>query len=190
MTKARVLAMAAALVPIFGLGAQAGSYKVDGVHSSVMFRVKHLDTSYAYGRFNAISGTFAIDEADPAKSAFDFTIKAESVDTGNAGRDTHLKGDFFDAKQFPNITFKSKTVTSAGKNVYEVAGDLTFHGVTKPITVTIEHTGSGKDMKQTPIAGIESVFTIKRSDFGIKTMVGPIGDDVKVFLSSEGTATK
>lgn len=189
--KPRAFALAAILAPALLVPASAADYKVDPVHSSVVFRVKHMNASYAYGRFNAIAGSFAIDAADPARSKFDFTIKTDSIDTANPGRDTHLKNaDFFNAKQFPTITFKSKTVASAGKDTYEVTGDLTLHGVTKPITVTVEHTGTGKDMRQNSIAGIESVFTIKRSDFGMKGLVGPVADDVKVMLSSEGIATK
>jgi len=163
---------------------------VDPVHSALTFRVKHMNTSYAYGRFNVIAGTFAIDETDPAKSSFDFTVKTASVDTGNPGRDTHLKNtDFFNATQYPNITFKSKTVSSSGKGTLEVTGDLTLHGVTKSITVPIEY-ATGKDMRGGPIGGIEAVFTIKRSDFGMKGMIGPVGDDVKIMLAAEGGASK
>jgi polyisoprenoid-binding protein YceI len=187
--KVRNLFLAMILAPALGLAAQAATYKVDPVHSAVAFRVKHMNTSYAYGRFNSIAGTFSLDPADPAKSAFDFTIKTDSIDTGNAMRDTHLKNaDFFNAKQFGTITFKSKKVASAGKDTYEVTGDLTMHGVTKPVTVKIEQTGSGKDMRGGAIAGIESVFTLKRSDFGMKGMLDAVGDDVKVMLSCEGGA--
>ncbi len=183
--------LASTLALTLAVTASAEEFKVDATHSSVVFRVKHMNTSYAYGRFNALAGTFTIDEADPAESKFDFTIKTDSIDTANAGRDTHLKNaDFFNAKQYPNITFKSKSVKSSGTSVYEVEGDLTLHGVTKPITVTIEHTGSGKDRSQKAIAGIESVFTIKRSDFGMKGLIGPVADEVKVMLSSEGVAAK
>ena len=165
---------AAVIASSFAAPAFAANYKVDPVHSSATFRVKHMNTSYTYGRFNAISGTFAIDEADPAKSSFDFTVKTDSVDTADAGRDAHLKNTaFFNAKQFPSITFKSKSVKSSGKDTLEVTGDLTLHGVTKPITVSIELTRHGKaTCRGTAIAGIESVFTIKRSDFGMKGMVG------------------
>ena len=184
--------MALLLIPALAISrgeALAASYKVDAAHSSVHFRVKHMDTSYFYGRFNAISGSFAIDPSDPSKSSFEFAMKADSIDTNNPARDSHLKNaDFFNAKQYPNIGFKSTSVESAGKDAYKVTGDLTLHGVTKPITVTIEHTGSGQDMRKNAIAGIESVFTIKRSDFGMKGLVGPVGDEVKVMMSAEGVA--
>ena len=146
--------------------------------------------SYAYGRFNAVSGTFAIDEASPAASSCDFTIKTDSVDTADAKRDAHLKqADFFNAAQFPTITFKSKSVKAAtAKGTYDVTGDLKLHGVTKTITVKVEHSGTAKGMMGGTIAGIESTFTIKRSDFGMKGMIGPVGDDVTITLSAEGGA--
>lgn len=179
-----VFALSAALA--LASEAVAVEYKVDPVHSTVMFRVKHMNASMAYGRFNAVSGTFALD-SDPAKCAFDVTVKTDSIDTASPDRDKHLKNtDFFNAKQFPTIAFKSKSVASAGQGMFEVTGDLTMHGVTKPVTVKMEHTGSGKGMKGEALAGVEAVMTIKRSDFGMKGMVGPIGDDVRVIVSLEG----
>ena len=125
--------------------AHAQTFKVDPQHSSIVFKSKHIDTSYVFGRFNEFGGTVTVD-ADPTKMAFDITAKTESIDTGNAKRDTHLKSpDFFSAKEFPNISFKSTSVKSAGENKYEVAGDLTLHGVTKPITVTIEKVGQSNN---------------------------------------------
>ena len=191
--KLRAPMFAALIVATLAIPAFAAHYKVDPVHSALMFRVKHMNTSYAYGRFNAISGTFAIDSADPAKSSFNFLIKADSVDTGNAGRDKHLTGpDFFNAKQFPMIGFKTKTIAAArsGTDSYEVTGDLTLHGVTKPITVVVVMTGTGKDMTGKAIAGIETRFTIKRSDFGMKGMMAAVGDEVQIALASEGVLSK
>ena len=100
---------AAGLLSCVATAQGADSYKVDNVHSTVIFRIKHLDSSYAYGRFNEVSGTFALEEADPTKGSLDFQVAADSIDTNNAKRDQHLKGpDYFNAKQFPTITFKSK----------------------------------------------------------------------------------
>lgn len=187
--KTRTLLLAAFLAPALAAPAFAGSFKVDSVHSALIFRVKHNNTSYAYGRFNAISGEFSIDQADPSKSSFDFSVKTDSIDTADAKRDQHLKNaDFFNAKQYPTITFKSKSVTSAGKDTLAVTGDLTLHGVTRPVTATVEITGANRDMRGNSIAGIESIFTIKRSDFGMKGMAGAVGDEVRIMLSSEGVA--
>ena len=106
---ARMAAVAAlGLLTTVAAGA-AEPYKVDAVHSAVIFRVKHMDASYAYGRFNELTGTFNLDEPDAAKGAMDFTVATASIDTNNAKRDQHLKSpDFFNAKEFPKITFKSK----------------------------------------------------------------------------------
>jgi polyisoprenoid-binding protein YceI len=165
----------------------ADSYKADPVHSSVVFKIKHMNTSYSWGRFNDISGTFALDEQNPAQSQLNFQVKTASVDTGNPARDRHIKSpDFLNAVQFSTITFKSKSVSAAGKDAYEVSGDLTLHGVTKPVTVKLNKTGAGTDPRRRPIAGIEATFTLKRSEFGMTNMVGPIGDEVWLNVSVEG----
>ena len=178
-----VLAAGGGLV---GQARAAETFKVDPVHSAVVFRVKHMNTSYAWGRFNDLSGSFSLDPADSTKGRLQFEVKAGSVDTGNAKRDTHLKGpDFFNAVQFPTITFTSKSVAKSAE-VYEVTGDLTLHGVTKPVTFRLTPTGTGRAMTGTPIAGIEASFTIKQSDFGITKMAAMIGDEVWVNVSVEG----
>jgi len=183
------LAFATALLSAAAPAAE--SYKVDNVHSTVIFRVKHMDASYAYGRFNEMAGSFSIDEADPARTTLDFQVTADSVDTNSAKRDQHLKGpDFFNAKEFPKITFKSKDVKKVGKDAYEVVGDLTLHGVTRPVTVKVAAIGTAKRpvvMGGGYAAGFEGQFVVNRSDFGMKGMVGPIGDEVRVTVSVEGT---
>jgi polyisoprenoid-binding protein YceI len=185
----RLPAFAAALVSgvaLVGGVMAADSFSVDTVHSSVVFRVKHMGASHAWGRFNNITGTFVLDESDPSKAQFDFQVKAASVDTGNAKRDTHLKSpDFFNAVQFPNISFKSKAVAKADDG-YDVTGDLTLHGVTKPIRVKVVPVGSGRGPMGAAIAGVDATFTIKQSEFGMTKMVGPLGDDVWVNVSIEG----
>jgi polyisoprenoid-binding protein YceI len=167
--------------------ARAEQYKVDPVHSSVVFRIKHLGVSYCYGRFDKISGTFTLDEQNPAASTIDVVVESGSVDTGNAQRDTHLRNpDFFDAAKFPTIRFVSNKVTRQGSGPYSVAGDLTLHGVTKPVTLEIEATGSGKGMMGEVRSGLETIFSIKRTDFGMEKMVGPVADDVRLMVSVEG----
>src|SRR5438128_2317015 len=99
----------------------ADTYQIDPVHSAFLFRIKHMNISYSYGRFNSSTGQIAIDE-DPAKCGVNIEVKADSVDTADAKRDQHLKGpDFFNAKQFPTISFKSKAVKKEGAG-YEVTG--------------------------------------------------------------------
>jgi polyisoprenoid-binding protein YceI len=109
----------------------ADTYKLDPVHSHAEFKIMHLGVAYQYGRFNDIEGTVVVDEKNPANSKVDVTIKTESVDTKAEKRDEHLRSpDFFNAAQFPNLTFKSTKVEGAGKDKYKVSGNLTMHGVT------------------------------------------------------------
>jgi polyisoprenoid-binding protein YceI len=165
----------------------ADPFEVDPVHSTILFRIKHMNVSYFYGRFDTIAGKFNIDEQDPTKSSFDLTINAESIDTANAARDRHVKGpDFFNAKQFPTITFKSKSVSKVPAG-YAVSGDLTIKGVTKPAEVVLSVTGTGKGMKGETLTGLEGSMVLKRSDFGMTYMVGPLGDEVRVTASLEGS---
>lgn len=160
---------------------QATSLKIDSVHSSMAFRIKHAEAAYFYGRFNDIQGQMSWDEANPASSSIEVTIKAESVDTGNKKRDDHLRSpDFFNASKFQTLTFKSTGFAKAGETTYDVKGDLTIHGQTKPITVKLEKTGeAGKKV------GFETVFTIKRSDFGMTFGAPGIGDEVRIMMGIE-----
>lgn len=167
--------------------AAAGAFTVDGVHSSVVFKVKHAGVADFYGRFNKVEGSFNLDAADAKASSLNITIDTASIDSNNAGRDKHLKNtDFFAAAEFPKITFVGKEFTGSSTS-YEVKGDLTLHGVTKSITVTVTDTGRG-NMKGTAIAGLGATFTIKRSDFGMTYGVegGALGDEVTVMVGLEG----
>lgn len=167
------------------------SYNIDGVHSSVMFRVKHLGVSYSYGRFNKIKGTIVFDEKAPEKSSIEAEIDTESVDTNNGGRDKHLKSpDFLNTKQFPAITFKSSAVKKSKDREYEITGDFTLHGVTKKITVKAEHVGSAKDPRAGAITGFDLVFQIKRSDYDMKYGMEGIGDDVTIHAGIEAALSE
>lgn len=178
------LALSAISAP-FALAAD--TYKVDPVHSFVTFRVHHLGAGYTYGRFNEPAGEVVIDEAAPENSKINVTIQAEKVDTGHAGRDAHLrKADFFSAAEFPEIKFASTTVKKVDDKTWEVTGDLSLHGVTKSITVTLNRTGTGKGMQGETRTGVEtSPFKIKRTDFGMTNMVGPAGDEVTLVVALE-----
>ena len=178
-----VLALAAA-VPA---GRAADEYAVDPAHTAVTFKISHLGLSWTHGRFKDVSGTFAVDAANPAGTRFELTAKVESVDTDNAKRDEHLKTpDFFDAKKFPTITFKSAAV-KAVEGGYEVKGDITLHGVTKPITVTLAGGRTAEFPKGVVRTGFSCEFMVKRSDFGMDKMVGAVGDNVYLAVSFEGT---
>ena len=162
----------------------ADNYKVDPVHSSVVFKIDHFGVAPFYGRFNGPTGTIALDKADASKSTFAFELKTENVDTGNQKRDAHLKSpDFFDAKQFPTITFKSKSVKADGDK-FEVTGDLTMHGVTKEITLPFTKTAE-KETKMGYRTGWTTETTLKRSEYGIKGMEGALGEDVQIIIALE-----
>jgi polyisoprenoid-binding protein YceI len=165
----------------------ADSYKVDPVHSAAVFRIRHANIGYVWGRFNDPGGTFTLDESDPAKSSFNVEIKVENVDTHNAQRDTHLKSpDFFNARQYPTISFKSTSVKKGEGNTLQATGALTIHGVTKTVTVPVELTGKGQFPPGTARAGIEATFVVKLADFEIKNMGGMVGEEARVVVAMEG----
>ena len=186
----KFLRPALAGVLFFGLGmaVKADDYTIDAAHSGVSFQISHLDLSYVHGRFNEFSGSFAIETADPTKSSFSLTIKTDSIDTNNKGRDGHLKSpDFFNAKQFPTITFKSTSVKPIDGG-YEVTGDLTMHGATNPVTFSIKGGGSKEFPKGVSRTGFStSQFVVKRSDFGVGKPMPVLGDEVYVTIGFEGT---
>jgi polyisoprenoid-binding protein YceI len=145
-----------------------------------------------WGRFNDVSGSFSFDPANMASAKFDVTIKIESVDSGNEDLDKHLRSpDFFAAKDFPTMTFRSTGVEGASAAGGTLKGELTMKGVTKPVTAKLEFTGMA-DMGRGAKAGFEATFTVKRSEFGINYGVekGAIGDEVRVTVALEGNLAK
>ena len=175
--------VALASVPAFA----ADTFDIDAVHSSYIFRIKHLNVSYTYGRFNTSAGKFTIDAADPTKNAIEIEVKADSIDTANPARDKHLKGpDFFNVTEFPTMTFKSTAFKKKDGDKYEVTGDLTIHGVKKSVTTEVNLVGTGKGMKGETRAGWETTLTIKRSDYGMNYMPEGIGDEVTLTIAIEG----
>jgi polyisoprenoid-binding protein YceI len=180
-------ALVVALVSAFVVSVNAAdTFKVDAVHSFVLFSVQHLGIANTYGRFNDISGIVVFDKENPAKSSVELSVPIESLDTHNSIRDRSLKSpDFFDAKQFPTMTFKSTKVEGSGDTL-QVSGDLTIRGVTKPLTVDFKKGGEGKGVFGEMRGGGETRFTIKRSDFGMNFQQGAVGDEVTIILSLEG----
>ncbi|MFZ4573001.1 MAG: YceI family protein [Phycisphaerales bacterium] len=165
----------------------ADAYTVDGVHSSVTFRVKHQNVAYFYGRFNKVSGSFNLDEANVSASKLDVTIDVDSVDTANEGRDKHLRtADFFSVKEFPTATFKSTSVESKGEKQYLVKGDLTIRGVTKQVEATVVDTGRGAGRGGSKVAGFETMFKFNRADYGITYGKDSLGDEITLYVSLEG----
>ena len=170
------------------LASAADVYEYDGVHSSVSFKARHLGLSWIHGRFNEVGGTFSLDRSDPTKSTFSLSIKVASVDTANKLRDEHLlQNDYFDAKQYPTIDFKSTSVKPV-EGGYEVTGDFTMHGTTKPITFVLKGGQELIDKKGVKRVGFSTETVVKRSDFGFDPKaIGPIGDEAIILIDCEGT---
>jgi polyisoprenoid-binding protein YceI len=146
---------------------EAGTWSIDDAHSSVGFVVRHLVAAKARGRFGEFSGTITIAER-PEDSSVEVEIAAASVDTGHPDRDAHLRTpDFFDVEQFPTLTFRSTAVRAAGDERYAVDGDLTIHGVTRPVTLDLVYGGVVRD----PFGNDKAIFSaeteVNREDFGL-----------------------
>jgi len=178
---------AALLIVLASLAsAFAADYNVDPVHSSVIFKIKHMNVSNVYGRFNKVSGTIKFDDANLKDSSVSIEVKADSLDTNNEKRDQHAKGpDLLDAAQFATMTFKSTGVEKGDGDKYVVSGDFTLHGVTKPIKITMTKIGAA-DGK----VGFDGEFTIKRGDYGIKFMPQALGDDIVLYVGVEAAQPK
>jgi polyisoprenoid-binding protein YceI len=170
--------------------ALADVYLIDKVHSTMGFQVRHL-FSKVPGKFDDFSGQIQLDEANPEKSSVQVTIKAASVDTANKQRDTDLRSpNFFDAAKYPEITFKSKSVTKTGDKTANITGDLTMHGVTKEVVLKAELLGKGAGMQGKTVTGWDASTALKRSEFGLswnKAVEGTqiVGDDVQIDLHVE-----
>ncbi len=168
----------------------AEHYMVDGSHTSVVFGVSHMGYSYTYGRFNKLSGAYVLDRANPAASQFQLTIDAASIDSNDQKRDEHLKGpDFFNVKQFPVISFQSTRVTpqqTDNKTIYQVTGNLTIHGVTRPVTLPVQKLDEGNGPAGNYRTGFLCQTNLKRSEFGMTNMIPMIGDEVAITVSFEG----
>ena len=170
--------------------AETMTFTLDPVHCMANFRVQHMGAGMFWGRFNAVSGTMDTKNEGRVPVAFDVSIEVDSIDTGTEKLDrTLMSPNFFDEKEFSDITFKSSSVKPIAdrEGFHTVGGDLTLLGVTRPIEAIVELTGVNGNpvMKK---AGYEAIFTIKRSDFGMKWGVdnGALGDDVRLVVGLEG----
>ncbi len=171
--------------------AAAETFTVDNVHSGVIFHAKHLGISEFYGRFDRISDeSRLVLDADPAKSSIILVVEADSVNTNNSDRDKHLRsGDFFNSKEFPEILFESTRIAKTGENAFEVTGDLTFHGVTRPVTAKVHQVGKGDNPAMGDHrAGFVAEFEILMPDYEIamaKQNPGAVGPEVGLIVSLE-----
>jgi polyisoprenoid-binding protein YceI len=178
-----------ALVSGFAFSAQAApeKFELDKPHTQIIFSVNHLGFSTSYGKFTDYAGTINLDQQEPKNSDVDVTIQTASLDMSDEKWDEHLKSkDFFDVEQFPTMTFKSTKVEVTGDKTANVTGDLTLHGVTKPVTLAVTYNGTGKHpMMDRMETGFEATGKIKRSDFGMGYGVPAVGDDVNITISVE-----
>ena len=170
------------------------NYTIDPTHSYAYFEVEHLGVSHQRGRFDRTSGKFTLDRAAKSGSV-ELNIETGSVSSGDNVKgsrprtlDDHLKtADFFNAAEFPRMSFKSTGVKFAGDNPAEIAGSLTLLGITKPVTLKVERwVCKDNPMNKKPMCGGNATATVKRTDFGMKFGVPAIGDEVQLWFSVEG----
>jgi len=198
MLKKTLAALALGTALLSAGQAMAADYTIDkeGQHAFIDFKISHLGYSFIHGTFKDWEGTFSFDAAKPEDSKISISLNTKSVFTNQAERDKHIQSkDFLDADKYPTATFVSTSVkttgkTADGKLTADVTGDLTFHGVTKPVVVKTVFLGEGKDPWGGYRAGFEGVTTIKRSDFGKMMDLGPQSDALTLDITFEGIQKK
>ena len=163
-----------------------GAYTVEPYHTRVLFAVSHFGFTTYYGNFTGVTGSLTLDPKKPSDSKLSISIPTASVSTTNPVLDGELKSaDWFDAAKYPAITFTSTSVTPTGHGNAKVAGDLTLHGVTKPVTLQVKFNGAGVNpIDKAYTAGFEVSGKVKRSDFGVTKYVPYVGDDVTLIISA------
>lgn len=179
-------------LPVFAAtGARAvgaEKYDIDPAHSGVVFAWNHFGFSNPSARFDQIEGSVLLDQADLARSSISVTLPLAGLDTGVAKLDAALKSpDFLDATRYPTITFKSTRVEKSGENGLRVTGDLTVHGVTRPVTLAARVNRIGifeiPGVVKVPAAGFDATTVIKRSDFGVTNYVPAVSDEITVHIT-------
>lgn len=187
MSRKSILALLGICIVVSGGVFAADTYKLDPVHSMAVFKINHLGFSNTYGLAPNFEGEFTYDAGDASKCAINVTGKALDITTENSERDDHVLGkDFLNAGEFETMSFKSAEWKETEKGKYEIKGDLTLLGVTKPVTVQAELVGSGTDMKGTSRCGFDALLKIKRSDFGVSAFLPAVGDEVTLMIAIEG----
>lgn len=171
---------------------QLANWSIDTSHSHVEFAVRHMMVATAKGRFSDVKGSIQFDGTDLSTATIDVEIPVDSIDTKNEQRDTHLKSpDFFDAANFPTLTFKSKKIVPGSDNAFTIVGDLTIRGTTKEVTLAGESNGMLRDPWGMDRAGFSATGKINRFDFGLhwnaalETGGLVVAQDVKISLEVE-----
>ena len=166
--------------------AEAGAYAIEPEHTRVRFDVTHFGFTKYDGEFRKVSGTLALDPANPDNSKVDITIATDSVAVPNAKLKEELDGaQWLDAAKFPQITFKSTKVAKTGTDTADVTGDFTLHGVTKPLTLHVKFNAAGTNpVNKHYTSGFEATGKIMRTEFGVKTYAPMISDAVDIDIDA------
>jgi polyisoprenoid-binding protein YceI len=167
----------------------AADYVIDTekAHAFIQFRIKHLGYSWLLGRFNDFDGSFSYDEADPAASRVEVNIRTASIDSNHAERDKHLRDkEFLDVDKYPQATFVSTGFTENADKTAVLTGNLTLHGVTRPVSIAVKPIGHGPDPWGGKRRGFEGTTRLKLADYNIDFDLGPAAREVELFLSLEG----
>jgi len=189
MLKKTLAALALGSVLLGAGQAMAADYKIDkeGQHAFVNFKISHLGYSWLYGTFRDFDGHFSFDAAQPEASKVKVTLKTASVDSNHAERDKHLRSpDFLNVAKHPTATFESTQVKPNGNGSFDILGNLSLNGVTKPVTIAARFIGEGKDPWGGYRAGFEGSTRLALKDFGIQKDLGPASQEVELILSVEG----
>lgn len=178
---------------VFTLSIQAAEYEIDagGAHSSVQFKIKHLGYAWLTGRFNTLRGKFSYDVKRPEASTVMVNIDTSSIDTNHAELNKHLRSkDFLDSSKYPEAIFVSTAFEEQGKGKVTLTGKLTLHGISKNISIALEHVGHGPDPWGGYRRGLAGSTILTLKDFGITTDLGPASRQVEMFLAIEGIRRK
>ncbi len=175
------------LPALFSTPALADRYIFDKSHSYINFYVNHLGFSEMMGRFTEYDGYFNYDEANPSASEMNFSLSAAGIHTSSEILDAKLQGsDFFDSSKYPDIRFVSTNIDITGENTADVTGNLTLRGIVKPVMLHVKLNKIGySPVTSLYVAGFSATAIVRRSDFGMTTLLPDVGDDVRLDLSAE-----
>jgi len=188
--KRRTFSLLAALLFTTAAWAQGSEWQIDPAHTTAGFTVRHMGISNVHGRFTKVSGSAIVDDNDATKSSVNATMDVASINTGNDNRDNDLRSpNYFDAAQFPTITFKSKSVSKNGDDKLKVVGDLTIHGVTKEVTLDVDGPSAPIAAGPNKRRGLSATTSVNRKDFGVgsKASAAMVGETIKIDLDVELT---
>lgn len=166
---------------------EGGAFALDKTHAKIIFAYSHFGYSTSYGQFTDFDAKLAFDPKAPAKSALEVSVNMDGIFTNVPKLDAHLKApDFFDAAKFPTATFKSTAIEVTGPTTGKITGDLTLHGVTKPVVLDATFNGGGTHpVSKKYVVGFNATAKVKRSEFGISLYAPMVGDDVTLTISGE-----